>query len=293
MISVLILTKNEEQDLPGCLASVSWCDDIHVYDSFSTDATTTIATDFGAMVTQRIFDNWSAHQNWALANINFKYPWVLYIDADERVSAELKNALLQLPLKDSGNVAYEIQRRDFAWDGTWLKHAQISPFYIRFFRPDKMRYERLVNPLSVPNGPVGRIKGFLDHYPFSKGIKFWFNRHLNYADMEAAMRIAEIGAAKSFSLSKALLSKDFTEKRYHQKGLFYKLPGRPIVKWLYMMFLRMAFLDGAAGITYATMQSVYEYFIVLKTKEMQLNSHKTKQTDIFTTPGRDKSESER
>jgi glycosyltransferase involved in cell wall biosynthesis len=267
MISVLILTKNEEQDLPGCLASVAWCDDVHVFDSFSEDRTVEIARQAGAKITQRKFDNWSAHQNWGLANIPFKYAWVLYIDADERVSTGLREALMAFDQQGDA-VAYEIQRRDFAWNGRWLKHAQISTFYLRFFRPDKMHYERLVNPVSLPDGPVGRLKGYLDHYPFSKGFRYWLQRHLSYADMEAAMRLEDMGKGTNFSLQKALFSKDFTEKRYHQKGLFYKMPGRPFIKWLYMVLWRRAFLDGIAGTTYATLQSIYEYFIVLKTKEL-------------------------
>jgi hypothetical protein len=71
-----------------------------------------------------------------------------------------------------------------------------------------------------------------------------------------------------FSLKKAFFSKDFSEKRYHQKGLFYKLPLRPLIKWFYMVIIRRSFLDGMAGIKYATLQSIYEYFIVLKTKEL-------------------------
>jgi glycosyltransferase involved in cell wall biosynthesis len=269
MISILILTKNEEQDLPGCLASIAWSDDIHVFDSFSDDKTVVIAKNAGATVTQRVFDNWSAHQNWGLSNIKFKYPWVLYIDADERVSESLLNSIKALkPDKDSNFVAYEIRRRDFAWNGKWLKHAQMSPFYLRLFRPDKMRYERLVNPVSIPDGPVDKIDGFLDHYPFSKGFKFWIQRHLSYADMEALTRVKDLDQEVTFSFRKALFSKDFTEKRYHQKGLFYKLPGRPIIKWLYMVIIRRAFLDGGAGLTYATLQSIYEYFIVLKSKEL-------------------------
>lgn len=268
MISVLILTKNEEQDLPGCLASVAWCDDVHVFDSFSDDRTVEIAQKAGAVITQRKFDNWSAHQNWGLANIPFKYSWVLYIDADERVSNGLKEALLTFDSQGSNAVAHEIQRRDFAWNGRWLKHAQISPFYLRFFRPDKMRYERLVNPVSLPDGPTGRLQGYLDHYPFSKGFRYWLQRHLSYADMEAAMRLEDMGNGTSFSLRKALFSKDFTEKRFHQKGLFYKMPGRPFIKWCYMVMWRRAFMDGVAGTTYATLQSIYEYFIVLKTKEL-------------------------
>jgi glycosyltransferase involved in cell wall biosynthesis len=274
MISVLILTKNEEQDLPGCLESVKWCDDIHVFDSYSEDLTLQIAADGGAKITKRKFDNWSAHQNWGLANIPFKYNWVLYIDADERVSESLKEAVFQKNLADDLHVAYEIQRRDFAWNGKWLKYAQMSPYYLRLFRPEKMRYERLVNPLSIPDGTVGALSGFLDHYPFSKGFKFWIQRHLGYADMEAATRIADIGNGISFSIIKAIFSKDFTEKRYHQKGIFYSLPGRPLIKWFYMMFIRRAFLDGTEGITYATLQSIYEYFIVLKTKEIIANTKK-------------------
>ncbi len=268
MISVLILTKNEEQDLPGCLQSVAWCDDVHVFDSFSNDDTVNIARNAGAKLTQRVFDNWSAHQNWGLKNIPFKYPWVLYIDADERVSDSLKQVLLSFDPAKTDAVACEIRRRDFAWNGTWLKHAQISPFYLRFFQPSKMRYERLVNPVSVPDGPVIRLEGYLDHYPFSKGIRFWLQRHLGYADMEAEMQMEDIGKGVAFSWRKALFSKDFTEKRFHQKGLFYKMPGRPIIKWLYMMIWRRAFLDGRAGATYASLQSIYEYFIVLKTKEL-------------------------
>ena len=274
MISVLILTKNEQEDLPGCLESVKWCDDIHVFDSFSEDNTVQIASSKGALVTQRKFDNWSAHQNWGLANIKFKYPWVLYIDADERVSEKLRETLHSFSPIDNKIVAYEIQRRDFAWDGKWLKNAQMSPYYLRLFQPDKMRYERLVNPVSVPDGKTSRVSGYLDHYPFSKGFRFWWARHLSYADMEASMRLEDIGKGTAFSIWKAIFGKDFTERRYHQKGLFYKLPGRPLIKWLYMVVWRKAFLDGTAGLTYATLQSIYEYFIVLKTKELVKQANK-------------------
>ena len=269
MVSVLILTKNEQQDLPGCLQSVSWCDDVHVFDSYSDDQTVEIATKAGAKITQRKFDNWSAHQNWGLKNIQFKYPWVLYIDADERVSEGLYRALCAYDFSNSRFVALSLQRRDFAWDGTWLKHAQMSPYYQRLFRPEKMRYERLVNPVSVPDGEVSKIEGFLDHYPFSKGIRFWIQRHLGYADLEAATRLEDIGNGTHFSVTKAIFSSDFAEKRYHQKGLFYKMPFRPMIKFFYMVVGRRAFLDGRAGMIYSTLQAIYEYFIVVRTMELQ------------------------
>ncbi len=271
-LSVLILTKNEEQDLPGCLQSVAWCDDVHLFDSFSTDRTLEIARTAGCIITQRTFDNWSAHQNWGLANIPFKHPWVLYIDADERVSPELKAAAVAAARADASESAFRLRRRDFFTDGTWLEHAQISPFYLRLFRPSKMRYERLVNPVSIVDGPIGEIGGYLDHYPFSKGAGFWLERHIKYADLEARTIQENRAKGGAFSLRKALFSKEFTERRFHQKEFFYRMPGRPLVKFFYMMFVRLAFLDGRAGVTYATLQSIYEYFIILKQRELQARS---------------------
>ncbi|NEP77056.1 MAG: glycosyltransferase family 2 protein [Okeania sp. SIO3B3] len=268
MISVLILTKNEQQDLPGCLASVAWSDDIHVYDSVSDDRTVEIAEEAGATVTKRPFDNWAAHQNWGLANIPFKNPWVFYIDADERMSPELVQACKAAVQNPGDNVAFRVQRRDFFLD-TWLKHVQTSPFYMRLFRPEKMRYERLVNPISIPDGPVGQVDGYLDHFPFSKGMSHWLARHNSYSTFEAQQIVDNRKDKAPFSLVKAFTEKDFHEKRYHQKEFFYRLPARPFIKFFILYVLKRGFLDGRAGLTYACLQSIYEYMIVLKTAEME------------------------
>ena len=268
MISVLILTKNEQQDLPGCLESVRWSDDIHVFDSCSTDNTLDIARQAGATVTQRPFDNWAAHQNWGLQNIPFKHPWVFYLDADERVTPELVESLGTAVQSGEANVAYRVQRRDF-FLGRWLKHVQAAPFYLRLFRPEKMRYERLVNPVSLPQGPVGQVNGYLDHYPFSKGIRHWVDRHNSYSTFEAQQILDNRSTGASFSLTKAFSAKRFEERRYHQKELFYRLPGRPAAKFFILYVLKRGFLDGGAGFTYAALQSFYEYMIVLKTRELQ------------------------
>ncbi len=268
MISSLILTKNEQQDLPGCLQSVSWSDDIHVYDSMSTDGTLDIAKQFGATVTQRPFDNWASHQNWGLQNVPFKHPWVFYIDADERMTPELVQAVQAAAAAAKEEVAFRLQRRDFLL-GTWLKHVQTSPFYMRLFRPEKMRYERLVNPISIADGPVGQVAGYLDHFPFSKGMGHWIDRHNGYSRFEAQQIISNRQAGERFSWVKAFTAKDFHQRRYHQKELFYRLPFRPLVKFLLLYVAKRGFLDGRAGFTYAMLQSIYEYFIVLKVRELE------------------------
>jgi len=267
-ISILVLTKNEQQDLPGCLETVSWCDDVHVYDSLSTDATVEIAEKYGATVTKRAFDNWSSHQNWGLQHIQFKHPWVFYIDADERMTSELKESIHAAVAASSENVAFRVQRRDY-FMGTWLKHVQTSPFFIRLFRPEKMRYERLVNPISIADGPVGSVSGFLDHFPFSKGIGHWVDRHNSYSAFEAKQIVDNRANKEPFSIFKALSESDFHLRRFHQKELFYRLPCRPLIKFVLLYIGKRGFLDGRAGLTYSILQSIYEYFIVLKTRELE------------------------
>lgn len=275
-VSILVLTKNEERDLPGCLESVSWSDDIHVYDSFSTDNTVAIAQQFNARITQRVSDssqaifggNEAEHRNWGLQNIPFKYFWVFQIDADERMPPEFIATIHDAVLNPGNNVAFRIRRRDFFMD-RWLKHVQASPFYIRLFRPEKMCYERLVNPISIPDGSVGQLEGFIAHYPFSKGITHWLERHNYYSSFEAKQIINNKLKSESFSIQKAFFSQDFHEKRSHQKELFYRLPARPLIKFLLLYILKRGFLDGKAGLTYAVLQSIYEYMILLKTRELE------------------------
>ncbi len=266
-ISVLVLTKNEQQDLPGCLASVAWCDDVIVYDSLSTDDTRAIAERAGARVVERAFDNWSSHQNWGLRNLPFRHPWVFYIDADERMTPELATQIQLAVQSPDGHVAFRVQRRDF-FLGTWLKHVQASPFYLRLFRPANMRYERLVNPISIADGPVGSVTGYLDHFPFSKGVSHWIERHNAYSTLEARQIMHNRSEHKSFSLRLAFTAKDFHERRFHQKELFYRLPCRALVKFLLLYVGKRGFLDGRAGLTYAVLSAIYEYLIVVKVREI-------------------------
>jgi len=266
-ISVLILTKNEQHDLPATLASVAWSDDIHVFDSHSTDATVEIARAAGASVHSRVFDDYATHRNAALA-IPFKHAWVFLLDADERPTPELSVEMQRVVAEAPANTAgFRLRRRDFLF-GTWLKHAQISPYYIRLVRPERAKYTRAINEVLEVDGPVAELIHPLDHFPFSKGIAHWIAKHNTYSTMEAELIVRQQGLQNP-SLRAALRDHDFHTRLLHQKALFYRLPGRPLIKWCYMMFLRGAILDGAAGIAYATLQSIYEYMIVLKTRELR------------------------
>jgi glycosyltransferase involved in cell wall biosynthesis len=272
MISVLILTKNEELDLPGCLESVAWCDDVYVFDSMSTDRTEAIATSElarsrGVRFVQRKFDGYSKQRNAALDGLPFRHDWIFILDSDERPTPELSREMQHVAAAAPAGVnGYRLRRRDF-FQGTWLKHAQISPFYIRLVRRGKARYTREINEVLEVDGTVANLQSPLDHYPFSKGIAHWVNKHNVYSTMEAQV-VAEGLSRAQASWKTALFGREFHERRVAQKAIFYRMPARPLIKWCYMMFARRAILDGAAGIAYANLQAIYEYFIVLKTKEI-------------------------
>jgi glycosyltransferase involved in cell wall biosynthesis len=265
-ISVLILTKNEEQDLLDCIKSVVCSDDIHVLDSESTDSTLKIAEDAGAKVTIRKFDGYASQRNFGL-KLPFKHDWLLILDADERITPELAAEMLEFVQTALLNVAGARMRRRDIWWGRWLKHAQISPFYVRLVRVGRAHYEREINEVLVVDGDIADLAQPFDHYPFSKGLDHWISKHNTYSSMEAEL-IAK-GAFIKPSWRIALFGDDFGERRVHQKAIFYRLPARPFIKFIYMLVARHAFLDGWPGIRYAILQAIYEYFIVLKTKELQ------------------------
>jgi glycosyltransferase involved in cell wall biosynthesis len=268
-VSVLILTLNEEKNLPACLESVKWCDDIVVLDSFSTDRTVEIAKSANARVVQRRFDNWAAHQNWAVRNIPFKHPWVYYSDADEIVPSELRDEMCEVTSAPSAqHVAYRVRRKNF-FCGRWIRHCgNYSVWLLRLFRPDKVHWERLVNPVAVIQGSEGRLEHHFHHFSFNKGYEAWFEKHNKYSSLEAEEGIKTIH--HGFSDWAGLLSfSDGSRRRRALKELSFRLPFRPELRFLYMYVLRLGFLDGWEGLTYCRLLSIYEYLIVLKMKELR------------------------
>jgi glycosyltransferase involved in cell wall biosynthesis len=266
-ISVLILTLNEEINLPGCLESVAWSDDVVVFDSFSTDGTVEIARAAGARVVQRKFDNWSAHQNWAVENIEFKYPWVYYTDADERVPPALAQEILSVTgAPGRAETAYRLRFQNLLF-GKWVKHSSLYPTWVlRLFRPERIHWERLVNPVAVVDGPVGRLEGHFEHHSFNKGLGEWFDKHNKYSTGEAQELIRSGAERIDWG---GIVCREAARRRKTLKHLAYRTPGRPVLLFLFMYFFKMGFLDGRAGLIYCTLRAIYEFMIDLKVKELR------------------------
>jgi glycosyltransferase involved in cell wall biosynthesis len=267
-VSALVMTLNEEATIDACLNSLNWCRDVVVLDSNSSDQTVSKARARGCRVYQREFDNWSSHQNWALRNIEFKYPWVLNMDADEQPDSELAQEVLAAVARPGEARAYRMRRKDY-FRGVWLKHATFYPTWLtRLYRPECVEFQRLVNPVAVVEGTVGNLRGHIHHWPFSKGMSHWIERHNSYSSFEA-MEYACNGAVST----KLLFSRDATVRRRALKASFTKLPCRPLLKFFYLFAVHGGVLDGKAGFDYCVLTAMYEYFISLKAAEGKEAKH--------------------
>ncbi len=267
-VSILILTLNEEQDLPGCLESVRFCDDVVVFDSLSTDRTVEISEAFGARVVPRKFDNWSAHQNWAMENIDFKHDWVFYLDADERMTPELDAAIQKVAQNpDEHRVAYYAGRKNYFMD-RWCRRAMAPGTIMRFFKPAHIRFERLVNPIPVIDGEYGYFDDLFIHYGFSKGMRPWLDKHNGYSNMEAkeGHQIREGSLIQSL---RNIFTRDRAKRWQAIKNASFFMPARSAMRFLYIFVGQFGVLDGIAGFHYSCMISMYESWIGMKIRELE------------------------
>lgn len=274
-ISIFIQTLNEEQNLPGLLESVSWADDIVVLDSLSTDRTREISEAAGARWFERAYDGRGNHQNWAMENIEFKHRWVFYLDADERMTPELRAEIEEIAsdwesgkrsIENNDPVAYYGGRKNI-YKGKWLKHAMPPGNIMRFFQPPLIRFARDANPVPVVEGEVGYLREHFIHYNFSKGIREWIERHNRYSTYEANETMKAL-AENPVRLGN-LFSSDRNTRRLELKNISFRMPCRPLLKFVFMYVIGLGFLDGRAGWTYCRLQAMYEYMIVLKVRELK------------------------
>jgi glycosyltransferase involved in cell wall biosynthesis len=263
MISAIILTYNEENILPKCLEALSFVDEILVFDSFSTDKTLHIAESFNTIIKQRTFDNYSNQRNAALKSINPKSKWILMVDADEIVTEELKNEILKKIILENDVTMYTVRRKDY-FNGKWLRFSSGYPTYFpRLFKNRTCEVVREINEEYKTTGSISRLKSHLLHYPFNKGLDWWFQKHNTYSTMESEKIKTEI--EESLEISK-LFSSNVSERRKFFKRLSFRLPFRPNILFFSFFVLRLGFLDGYNGYIYCRMRKIYDSMINIKFK---------------------------
>jgi len=266
LITAIVLTKNEEGILDRCLSALSFVHSIIVFDSFSTDGTLEIAKNHRAIIYQRDFDNYACQRNAALDTVPNECDWVFMVDADEIVTAELREEILNEIELEQENSMYRVRRKDF-YQGKWIKHSSGYPtWFPRLFKNGKVRVAREINEEYLTDGKVGHLNEHLLHYPFNKGITWWMDKHNRYSQMEAKLMLKEIKEPLKF---RNLFSKDPVARRKQQKRLSYHLPLRPQIVFFAFYFLKAGFLDGKAGFNFCRLRQMYEYMISIKFEELK------------------------
>lgn len=266
--SIVILTYNEEDTLQDCLDSVLWCDDVVVVDSFSNDATSTIAKESGARVFQNKFTDFAQQRNFANDTVSFKHEWVFHLDADEHFTMELR-AECNKAIEKYQFGAFLVPAKEILW-GTWLKYSAGTVYQMRFHKLTDARYEQYGHgqrECELRKG-LGKLENTYEHYFFSKGVNQWIIKHLKYAAEEAENE-QKVSLTK-IPFRQLIYGKSY-EKRRVLKALSYKMPLRPLFKFFYMYIIKFGFLDGSVGFRFCVMKSIYEQFIILKKVESKWN----------------------
>jgi glycosyltransferase involved in cell wall biosynthesis len=268
-VSIIVPIKNEAANLPRCLSSVQWADEIFVVDSQSTDDSARIAEQLGARVEQFCFNGiWPKKKNWALENLPFKNEWVFILDSDEVLPAEAEKEFANT-IANAGDIAgYWINRR-FYFLGRWLKHAYYPNWNLRLFRHSLGRYEKLTNVETdsgdnevhehvVVKGPTSRLRCEMDHYAFPS-IDVFIEKHNRYSNWEARVAVE--------NREGQALAHEHVDLKRSLKALAKRLPFRPLLRFLYIYVWQKGFLDGREGYYFARLHAMYESLSVAKTYE--------------------------
>ncbi len=283
MISVIILTFNEEANLAICLDSLKKLNaEIFIVDSGSSDRTLEIAKEYGCQTFYNPWQNYAEQLNWALQNIPIKTPWTMRLDADERLMPELVNELKRVLATTSENITgYQVKRRVF-FMGKWIRYGGYYPTWLlRVWRTGLGFCEQrwMDEHIVISQGKIANFKyDIIDEN--HKGLTFWTNKHNSYANRE----IKDLLHLYSSSQEKnSLLDRDnFTQanqRRWIKNNLYSRSPLflRALIYYFLRYVIGLGFLDGIEGMIFHFLQGFWYRFLVDAkiyeyTKQKQLNN---------------------
>jgi len=242
-VSVTIIALNEEANIRQCLESVRWADEIIVSDSGSADKTVSICREYGARVYEDAWLGYGKQKN--LCAGRAENAWILNVDADERITPELKDEM-QRAVEDGAKAGWFVARKNY-FGARWIKHCGWYPDYnLRLYRKDKGSFnEPGVHEAVTVDGPTGRLKNPLVHRTY-RDITDYFARMQRYSTLAA----------------EELKSKG---KRAGVAGILL----RPCFTFLKMYVLKLGFLDGATGLTLSMLYACYTFAKYAKLREMR------------------------
>lgn len=259
--SIVILTFNSELSIAETLQSVaSISDDIHIVDSFSCDRTLEIAQSFHARIVQHRFESYGAQRNWSIDSLRFKYGWQLHLDADERLTPELCQEILQLGEEDDVTGYYLPRRMHFL--GRPIRHGGLCPTqHMRLFRSGMGRCEmrKYDQHFYVISGETGQLNAYMID-DMRMPLTEWTARHNRWAE-------AEVEELTSTAEPKKICGKiagSPVERKRFWRGIYNGFPlfVRPFGLFFYRYFVRLGFLDGPSGFIFYVLQTFWFRFLI-------------------------------
>ena len=246
-LSALVITYNEDQNIAAVIENLDFADEILVVDSFSTDQTIKIASSYeNVKVTQHIFENYAIQRNFAISLA--KNPWLLFLDADERITPALKEEIIQVVQQNQGHSAYYFYR-NFMFKKAKLRFSgwQTDKIF-RLFKKEKAHYnlQKIVHEKLIVSGTIGKLKNKLIHNSYND-YSSYKQKMIHYGKLKAKEEITK-----------------------GTNPIFFHLYIRPLYQFIYQFVIRLGFLDGKNGviICYLNALSVYARFQELKKLRM-------------------------
>ncbi|MBX3353444.1 MAG: WcaF family extracellular polysaccharide biosynthesis acetyltransferase [Phycisphaeraceae bacterium] len=270
-IEVVIPTFNEELNLAHALNSVvGWADAVWVVDSESTDRTRAIAEDLGARVVIRPWLGYAKQKNWALENLPIESDWVFILDADESISPELREELLEIarsPVEEVRESGFYVNRLTY-FMGKAIRHCGYFPSYnLRFFKHGRAWYEdRDVHEHMVVSGSTRRLRHLMRHED-RRGLEHFIAKHNRYSTLEAREQMRERVRVRKDRAKE--LERGIALRRFLKHHVQPRLPFAGLWRFVYMYFLRAGFLDGINGLRFCLFLATYDFFISLKLQELK------------------------
>ena len=266
-ISVVILTYNEVLHIERCIGSVRRVSDkIYVVDSYSTDGTQEIARRLGATVVEHDYVNQAQQMQWAIDNLGLDTEWVMRMDADEYLTDKLVDEIMTVLPELSEDVTGVYLPLDVIFQGKNVKHGRLhAPKIMRIWRRGKTYMEQrwMDERMVLSEGSAITFKGrFVDHNLNS--LAWWTQKHNNYSNRELAVE-----AMRMYGIGR---DDEALKGRNQKKGMYYRLPAffRAGVYFSVRYFLLGGFIDGKAGLIWATLQAYwYRFLIDAKMSEMK------------------------
>ena len=294
-LTVLVLTLNEELNLPDCLQSIEplGCE-VLVVDSGSTDRTVELAKEAGAKVFEHPFESYGAQRNWAQDNLPIETEWLLHIDADERLTPEIRGSIVSALANTPVGINGFILRRRTVFMGRWIKHGGIYPSYhARLFRKDKGQCEdRLYDQHYIVDGKVERLSG--DMIDITTDLSAWTVRHARWAQMEA--RELLLGEGQPGRLQGKVFGTSIERRRWQRQSIYNRFPlfVRAFLYFLYRYIIRLGFLDGRRGLVFHFLQGFWyrfqvdAYILESRRQAQQGGSSPTEEEGVLSLPKRKK-----